>query len=173
VDHTVGCQHVEGDDSSLAGGGLDVDVPVPGHIDVLAAGRLEGGCAVGNIPGLQGGSRDDMAEEHSGEGVLVGKQPSESVGRDLSKGVVGGGEDGEGSLTGEGLHEAGSAHGGEEGGELGCGDGKLGDGLGGGGGGLPGVAVAGGGGGGGGEGRQGQVGQGGLHGCAGRRAGGS
>merc|ERR1719447_2433238 len=127
VHDSIGGEHVKGDHASLPGGRLHGDVPAPGHVDLLAASGLHGGGAFRHVAGLESGSRDNVAEENSGEGVLVSQQAVESLLRDLGKGVVGGGEHCEGSLPGEGVHKTGSLDSSQEGGELRGGDRQLGD----------------------------------------------
>ena len=83
---------------------------------------------------LQSGGRNNVTEEHGGQGIFVGEKSVESVGGHLVKGGVGGGKHGEGTFAGQSLDEIGGLDGGEEGRELRGGDHQLGDGLGGGGG---------------------------------------
>ena len=114
MNNSVGGENVKGDHTGFPGGGLDGDVPPPGHIDILASCCLQGGCALGHLSGLESSTRDNVAEKHSCEGVLVSEQAVEGVRRDLGKGIVGGGEDGEGTLASEGVNQAGSFDGGQE-----------------------------------------------------------
>src|SRR5690606_13061659 len=65
--------------------------------------------------GIEGLAGDDVVGEDAGEEVLVGEDGVEVGGRDGGEGVVGGGEDGEGSVAVEGVDEAGGLHGGDEG----------------------------------------------------------
>ena len=104
MDDTVGRQNIKENNIGLSGGGLDLDELVPGHVDLLAASGLHSGGALGHVAGLESGSRDNVTEKNSCEGILVSQQAVEGLLRDLGKGVVGGGEHSEGSLPGEGVH---------------------------------------------------------------------
>jgi len=128
VDHSVGGEDVKEDNISLAGGGLDLDELVPGHIDLLAAGGLEGGGAGGDVLTLEGGAGHNVPEEDGLEGILVGEKGIESISGDLIESCVGGGEHGEGSLGRQNIHKVSGLDSGEEGGELGVGGHQAGDG---------------------------------------------
>ena len=131
MNHSICGENVKGDHAGLSSGALDGDVPAPGDIDLLTPGGIQGGCALGHFSGLESGTRDDVAEKHSCQGVLVSKEAVEGVWWDLGKSIVGGGEDGEGTLSSEGVDQAGSLDGSKEGWKLGGGDGELCDVLGG------------------------------------------
>jgi len=128
VDHSVRGEDVKEDNISLAGGGLDLDELVPGHIDLLAAGGLEGGGAGGDVLTLEGGAGHNVPQEDSLEGILVGEKGIESISGDLIESSVGGGEHGEGSLGRQNIHKVSGLDSGEEGGELGVGGHQAGDG---------------------------------------------
>ncbi len=85
VDHSVRGEDVKEDNISLAGGGLDLDELVPGHIDLLAAGGLEGGGAGGDVLALEGRAGHNVPEEDGLEGILVGEKGIESISWDLKK----------------------------------------------------------------------------------------
>merc|ERR1719343_933840 len=123
--NSVGGKHVKGDNPRLASGGLHLDVLVPCHGDLLAPGGLHVSRPNRHVLGGQGGGGNDMPEEHGGESLLVGKQAVQGVLGHLGEGSVGGSEHGEGSITGEGVHEASSLDSGKQSGELGSGDGQL------------------------------------------------
>ena len=108
MNNSISGENVKGDHTGFPGGGLDGDVPPPGDINLLAPSCLQGGCALGHFSGLKSSTRDNMAEKHSCEGVLVSEQAVECVRRDLGESIVGGGEDGEGTLASEGVNQAGS-----------------------------------------------------------------
>jgi len=108
MNNSISGENVKGDHTGFPGGGLDGDVPPPGHIDLFAPCCLQGGCALGHFSGLKSSTRDNMAEKHSCEGVLVSEQAVEGFLRDLGKGIVGGGEDSEGTLAGKGVNQTGS-----------------------------------------------------------------
>merc|ERR1712192_138145 len=115
MNNSICGENVKGDHAGFSSGALDCDVPAPGDIDLLTPGGGQGGCALGHLSGLKSGARDDVAEKHSCEGVLVSEKAVEGVGWDLGKCIVGGGEHGEGTLSSEGVDQAGSLDGGEEG----------------------------------------------------------
>merc|ERR1712060_806316 len=125
MNNSVCGENVKSDHSSLPCGRLDGDVLAPGDIDLLTPGSLQGGCALGHCFGLESSARDNMTEKHSGEGVLVRQKAVESLLGDLGKGIVGGGEDCKGTLASESVNEAGSFDSGQQGRELGGGDGEL------------------------------------------------
>merc|ERR1719234_1900745 len=125
MNNSICGENVKGDHTGFSSGALDGDVPAPGDIDLLTSGCGQGGCALGHLPGLKSSARHDVAEKHSCEGVLVSEKAVEGVGGDLGKSIVGGGEHCEGTLSSEGVDQAGSLDGGKEGGELRSGDGKL------------------------------------------------
>ena len=125
MNNSIRGENVESDHASLPCGRLDGDVPPPGDIDLLAPGSLQGGCALGHFVGLKSSTRDNMTEKHSCEGVLVSQKAVESLLWDLGKGIIGGGEDSEGTIASKSVNEAGSFDSGQQGGELGGGDGKL------------------------------------------------
>merc|ERR1719234_3063242 len=125
MNNSICGENVKGDHAGFSSGALDCDVPAPGDIDLFTPGCGKGGCALGHFSGLKSGARDDVAEKHSCEGVLVSEQAVEGVAWDLGKSIVGGGEHGEGTLSSEGVDQAGSLDSGKQGGELRSGDGKL------------------------------------------------
>merc|ERR1719391_622969 len=83
--------------------------------------------------GSQGRPRNHMAEEHSSESILVSKQTVQGVLGNLGKGFVGRRKHCEGSSAGKSVNQPGCFNCCKQGGELGCGNGKLGNVLGGGG----------------------------------------
>merc|ERR1712060_579382 len=125
MNNSVCGENVKSDHSSLPCGRLDGDVLAPGDIDLLTPSSLQGGCALGHCFGLESSARDNMTEKHSCEGVLVSQKAVESLLGDLGKGIVGGGEDCKGTLASESVNEAGSFDSGQQGRELGGGDGEL------------------------------------------------
>merc|ERR1719400_470153 len=125
MNNSVCGENVESDHSSLPCSRLDGDVLAPGDIDLLTPCSLQCGCALGHCFGLESSARDNMTEKHSCEGILVSKKAVESLLWDLGKGIVGGGEDGEGTLASESVNKASSFDSGQQSGELGGGDGEL------------------------------------------------
>ena len=125
MNNSICGENVESDHASLPGGRLDGDVLPPGDIDLLTPGSLQGGRALGHFFGLESSTRDNMTEKHSCEGVLVSQKAVESLLGDLGKGIVGRGKDGEWTVASESVDKAGSFDSGQQGRELGGGDGEL------------------------------------------------
>ena len=125
MNNSICGEDVKGDHAGFPSGALDGDVPAPGDIDLLTPSGIQGGCALGHFSGLKSGTRDDVTEKHSCQGVLVSEEAVEGVRWDLGKSIVGGGEDSEGTLSSEGVDQAGSFDGSKKGGELRGGDGEL------------------------------------------------
>merc|ERR1719180_475332 len=74
-------------------------------------------------------NRNNVAEKHSCQGVLIIEEVFQGVLINLGKSIIGGGEDGEETLAREGFDQVGSLDGGKEGRELRSGSGQLCDGL--------------------------------------------
>ena len=83
MDHSVGSEDVKEDNIGLPSGGLDLDELVPGHTDLLAAGRLEVGGAGRDVLALQLGSCHHVPQEDRLELLLVSQEGVKSISRDL------------------------------------------------------------------------------------------
>jgi len=125
VDNTVAGDNIEGGNIGLAGSALDLDELAAVGGDRLATGGLERGLARGDVLALEGSSWNDVTEEDSCQSFFVSKESVQSLSGNLVKSRVGGCKDGEGSLAGEGVNEFGGLDSGQQGGELGRGDNKL------------------------------------------------
>ena len=79
VDDSIGCSHVKEDDVSTAGTGLQLDELVPGDVEVLAVGGLDGGGARGEVLTGHGGAGDDVSQQHRLELLLVLQQGIELI----------------------------------------------------------------------------------------------
>ena len=71
VDDSIGCSHIKEDDVSTAGTGLQLDELVPGDVEVLTVGCLDGGGAGGEVLAGHGGAGDDVSQQHRLELLLV------------------------------------------------------------------------------------------------------
>ena len=137
MNNSICGEDVRGDHVSIPGDGLYVEtiswIISLGDNDLLTPCCLQGGCfrgipkrdPKGHVFGHNSGTRNNVAEKHSCKGVLVIEEVVEGVLRDLGKSIIGGGEDGEGTLSSEGVDQAGSFDGSKKGGELRGGDGEL------------------------------------------------
>ena len=117
MNNSICSEDVRADQVGFPGGGLYHHWTISINLDLLTPCCLPG-FAIPDGPDvylLKSGTRNNMAEKNSCHGVRVIEEVVEGVLIDLGKSIIGGGEEGEGTLAREGFGQVGSLDGIKEG----------------------------------------------------------
>lgn len=118
MEDSVVAKEVKFNNKRRLGRGGHLDELAPVRNDLLSGGGLELLVAAGDLLALHPDPGHDVPLQHLDQLLLVAHQLVQGVDRDLVKGGIGRGEDGEGPLGGESLHHAGGLEGCVQGGEV-------------------------------------------------------